>query len=707
MKKLLLYTVLILSQNLYAHINSISIERRITALYIAYFQRAPDYNGLMSWSNSAKNIETEEERDNILKDISKGFSHQPIFIDTYSDMDNITFVKSIYKNILGKAGDKSGIDFWTALLDSGISRSEMIADFIDTSISKTISKKEFPNLSDKELKEANIRKRIIENKIEVALYFTNSLKESSNIHNISDVEDDPAYIASKEILTTLDTDPLDTTRGRELIDMALRSDDPLEAIIEKKFVSIIGKITYERPTIHSNHIGLNFHKIFLNPASEIVVKLVDSHGKTISTTSTNNQGEYSFYYAPKNMNVKIEAYALMVKDTKESSWDVRVVDNTHGDALYVVEGEIENSKDKNQKRNLKIPLKNRISAPFSILTDIHKAMKKISDVNQTIFPALTINWSTNNTPSDGELSDGQILTSFFDGDDSIYLLGDESSDSDEFDTNVIIHEWSHYFEKNFSRADSIGGSHGDGDRLDIRVAFSEGFGNAWSAIVTDNPIYTDTSNGGGWFMNIEKDTTIDAGWWSESSIQKILYDLYDEKNEPYDNVSFGLKPIYDVLTTTQKNTKAFTSIFPFITSLKRKNPLFSSQIDELLLEENIESITDDIYGDEHHNLYSNLGDEVCTYSTYGYSNKLLNHKYIRFTIDVQHRYNISVEQSNGDNADPDFTLYSVEPFLLKKSVNSSISWIEKSKIFLRAGDYILDISDYNNINEACFHIAIE
>ncbi len=44
----------------------------------------------------------------------------------------------------------------------------------------------------------------------------------------------------------------------------------------------------------------------------------------------------------------------------------------------------------------------------------------------------------------------------------------------------------------FSRADNIGGSHSLGEALDIRVAFGEGWGNAFSAIATDNPIYFDT-----------------------------------------------------------------------------------------------------------------------------------------------------------------------------------------------------------------------
>ena len=65
-------------------------------------------------------------------------------------------------------------------------------------------------------------------------------------------------------------------------------------------------------------------------------------------------------------------------------------------------------------------------------------------------------------------------------------------DTDEFDQHVIAHEFGHYIENNFSRADNIGGSHGLGDKLDPRVAFGEGFGYAFAAIVLNDPVARDS-----------------------------------------------------------------------------------------------------------------------------------------------------------------------------------------------------------------------
>ena len=73
------------------------------------------------------------------------------------------------------------------------------------------------------------------------------------------------------------------------------------------------------------------------------------------------------------------------------------------------------------------------------------------------------------------------------------MLGKENVDTDEYDASVIAHEWGHYYQSAFSRDDSPGGAHSGGDRLDRRVAFSEGWGNAWSGIALARSNYTDSS----------------------------------------------------------------------------------------------------------------------------------------------------------------------------------------------------------------------
>lgn len=713
MKKalLLLLMSLLFSFNSQAdEISSISIEKQITGLYVTYFQRAIDYKSLNYWKKKVSTTNTQKEKDEVIKQLSARFAQDPLFVSLYSKMSNREFVEVIYQNTLGESRDKKGITYFRGVLDNGMSRSDMIALFIKSILTLDVTKENFPLLSDKEIESAKLRKKIFLNRIEVALAFTLSLKEFTNITNNYSPHEDPAYLASKNILRPLYINPFDTERSLSLIKSATQESNPIEAINNSSnfFVSISGRITYAKAKLNDSNIGLNlnYDKEIVKSAPKILVKILDENENILFQTFTNENGEYLFPYINKNIMVKVRAYAMM-KYQGLSSWNIKVVDNTNGNAVYVSEGDFIDTKESDNRRDLKILLKNRKSAPFSILNDVYLSMKKIMEIENTLFPPLTLNWSVNNISVDGKIKDGQIGTSFFDGKSNIYILGDIDSDADEFDSNVLIHEWGHYFQKKFSRDDSIGGSHAENDTLDIRVAFSEGFGNAWSAIVRENPIYSDTIGNSGWSMNIEKDKIDNPGWWSETSVQKILYDLYDGKNEHHDQISLGLKPIYKVLKRA-KNTRAFVSIFSFITLLKEDNSTINSQIDNLLEEESIESIENDIYGSTHHALYRDLGDEdVCLSTENGVYNKLLNHKYIRFTIDTQKRYTIRVEQVNAEGADPDFSLYGGELFLLRKRVDSGNPQIETTQAFLHKGDYILDISDYANLEESCFKIRVE
>jgi len=490
-----------------------------------------------------------------------------------------------------------------------------------------------------------------------------------------------------------------------------------------KTLKIIGKITYDRVHVKSSGIGLDYNNITKEAAKQVVVKAIGINGQVIKSTTTDDNGDYSLNDLPLNTELKVRVYAQL-KKSGLGGWDVKVVDNTNGNSQYVIESSSISLGDNSLRVNLNALSGwsgysysgERQAAPFAILGSIYQAIQKVlSADSHAIFPALVVNWSKNNVASgngsEAGLRDGQIVTSHYNG-EALYILGDANGDTDEYDNHIIIHEWGHYFESKFSRADSIGGSHGPGEYLDIRVAFGEGWGNSWSAIATDDPIYYDTMDNkqsNGFFINIESQTAENPGWYSESSIQRILYDLYDSNDDGEDTLSLGFKPIYDVLVGSQKTTPAFTSIFSFITYLKEQNPSVTDKIDSILSSENIDSIQD-IYGstiDSHQ--YSDMSNgyiNICTYSRYGQFNKLYTHRYIRFSISQNGNYTVSVKQNNGSSSDPDFSLYKTSPFTNIVKSEESRFGIETASNSLSSGNYLLDITDYNSLSKACFDITV-
>jgi hypothetical protein len=499
---------------------------------------------------------------------------------------------------------------------------------------------------------------------------------------------------------------------------------------EGKGVKISGTITYDRVPVKTGNYGLislDYSKIHKEKGKNLLVKVIDENGVILYQTTSNSEGKYTVYVA-KNTNVKIRVYAQMIK---ENAWDVSVVDNTNLNALYVIEGILANSGTLSTLRDLHADsgwdgqgyAYPRDAAPFAILDSINTVMQKVVSAKPTItFPKLTVNWSVNNVAAGGDSSLGQIVTSNYDGESNLWILGDANSDTDEYDDHIIIHEWGHFFEDKFSRSDSIGGPHSSGDALDIRVAFGEGFGNALSAIATDNPLYFDTSGynqSSGWAMNIESAQPENPGWFSEASIQRILYDLYDSNNDQGDRLNLGFKPIFNAMVNKERNTPAFTSIFSFINALKSENSSQSYKIDEIVAMEQISTIND-AYGSYRNNfangtyttpIYRDLkvGREItqCNQNTFGIYNKLGNRTFVKVDIKKTGFYTFDAQPNGNAYGDPDIVIYQAK-YPLKQMGMSPLegSSSDSLSMNLASGKYLVEVYDasYNN---SCFVVKLK
>ena len=131
---------------------------------------------------------------------------------------------------------------------------------------------------------------------------------------------------------------------------------------------------------------------------------------------------------------------------------------------------------------------------------------------------------------------GEIGTSYYlDGD--IYLLGAADLDTDEFDRHVVMHEWGHYLEHRLYRSDTPGGPHSRQSFLDMRVAFSEGFANAFAAMMLDDPLFRDTlgpvQGKGGSFV-VGEEGAPSQGWYSQVSVGNIVYRYYASEDNQRD-----------------------------------------------------------------------------------------------------------------------------------------------------------------------------
>ena len=184
-----------------------SLEDKITSLYVSYFNRAPDFNGLSYWKSHGEEYRNAGKNDFlVLQELSAGFATHPTFVSMYSSMGNEDFVKAIYQNALGRDGDAGGIAYWTDLLNNGKERSDMVAEFMNGSLTADLTAANFPDLSQADLNVAIERQTLIVNKVQVAESFANTLTTNTNVTDSQNPENDPAYLASVKVLENVGVD---------------------------------------------------------------------------------------------------------------------------------------------------------------------------------------------------------------------------------------------------------------------------------------------------------------------------------------------------------------------------------------------------------------------------------------------------------------------------------------------------------------------
>ncbi|MFC1579101.1 DUF4214 domain-containing protein [Pseudomonadota bacterium] len=118
---------------------SIQDVRSLARLYSAAFDRLPKIAGLNHW------VDTFESGTSI-QDIAKKFYESPEFIEKYGTLDNRQFVEQLYRNVLGREGAPSGIDFWESHLDNDVPRERVLAQFADSIENKSKTEELFSEM---------------------------------------------------------------------------------------------------------------------------------------------------------------------------------------------------------------------------------------------------------------------------------------------------------------------------------------------------------------------------------------------------------------------------------------------------------------------------------------------------------------------------------------------------------------------------------
>lgn len=447
-------------------------------------------------------------------------------------------------------------------------------------------------------------------------------------------------------------------------------------------VTLSGTASYDRVPATSH--GLDYAGTVSKPIRGATVEVRNAAGTTIYFRTTSDAAGAFSIQAPASMSLQLVALATL---GPAGAPNTRIVDNTAADAVYGVA--LGGTTGTSNETGIDLHADSgwggssytgtREAAPFAILDTIRQGHDLLLSADPTIvFPNAIVGWSTSNSTT-------SIDTSHYSPDTNrMVILGTADEDTDEFDDHVIAHEWGHWFEANFSRSDSIGGQHGAGNILDETVAFGEGWGNAFSGMVTADPLYFDTmgsqQGSTGVAMDLEADEQNDSdvsgvptdsrladGGWSETSVQEILWDVFDSGalDTDADGVALGFTPLYQVFTGAQRTTPGFTTIYSFLDALKTADPGDSGTIAAIAAAENIglhDAFEETGFGRRRYtDLLPNAvpvtvdvdGETLTTYTTYGpihsdrYSNKLYNRMLFKATLATPGTYRLRAIPSDG------------------------------------------------------------
>jgi hypothetical protein len=532
-------------------------------------------------------------------------------------------------------------------------------------------------------------------------------------------------------------------------------------------VTISGTVTFDRPSYTASN-RLDFANLQRLPVRGATVEILRASDQSIlaTTTTDGTDGRYSATITSAPFIVRVKA---QLRKAGSGGYDFEVRNNTSGNALYALDSASVTPASGTVTVDLNAPTGwggaaytgTRAAAPFAILYMLWEAKLLIQGVEPGVtMAAVDVYWSplNNSADCDGQPNPvtGAIGTTFFldatipatggcpATTPGIYVLGDAdgtaNDDADEFDSSVIAHEFGHYFEWALSRSDSLGGPHSLGDRHDLTLAFSEGWGNAFQGFVLDDPVYRDTFGTAGsssfWF-DMDNNSApfqglVETSWYAEAAVHEILWDVYDTPAGDDDEVSLGYGPIHQVMRQDMPATDALTSIYVMRTGLEVRNPAQANGIG-LRMEADRVFGTSDFGINEASSLASNnwpadpyavpvyrvpqfgVAQSIVSVNTFADDgdtffqsyNRLGSRRYLR--IDLPAGGGLSIRADGPTGSDPDMVLYQRGRPLCQLpgqacfGQDDSVANGDEEMVFtgLAAGTYVLEVAECSYLGEFC------
>ncbi|MBI3892182.1 MAG: proprotein convertase P-domain-containing protein, partial [Candidatus Wallbacteria bacterium] len=277
--------------------------------------------------------------------------------------------------------------------------------------------------------------------------------------------------------------------------------------------TISGTARFEKRPVTDAGYGTSF----FSPCRFNQIEIVLTDNTVLGTSSTDASGNYSVTLPDQGQQtVFLRVYAAQ----QSGNFRLLVANNNTAQATHTARSQNQSlNTNLASTINIDIPVASAAGA-FNIFDQGIKVQQRLFQQTGQVPPRLTFFWQQGT--ADGTFFQASL--------NAIFLLNG-TSDFDEYDDDVIIHETGHYVEANFSRDDSVGGQHAQSDsHQDLRVAWSEGAAYWWSGAIQNKADQRDiTANGVSFFeMETPSNASTATGGDNEVAVESVLWDIFDD-----------------------------------------------------------------------------------------------------------------------------------------------------------------------------------
>lgn len=326
-----------------------------------------------------------------------------------------------------------------------------------------------------------------------------------------------------------------------------------------------GVVHYEarQPTAHGASEALD-----RRPARFVEIVVEDADHRELSRTLTDADGRFTLQ-APSRAPV-LAVYAHVTRDGQ----DVRVSPQADGAATHALRV---TRPDASRPLDLTAAdaTPDGIAGAFHIADTILAGLDASKAWTGQTLPPLVVYWGRGVTTEWSFYRGERPARS---GRFCLELLGGErgrqrSTDTDEHDEGIILHELGHFVFDRLSSNSSTGGSHPAGFLIDPGLAWEEGRATWFSSAVRHDPHYRDTIGlepGGS--LRVDHDLEHSApgarGIGNEMSVSDVLWDLIDGAepypDEDHDGVSIPPAVLMRAMMTWRDQPSAYPALGTFL-----------------------------------------------------------------------------------------------------------------------------------------------